>query len=125
MLFAIFTFLVTILLVFMAFRGLVFSLMYVGQWIRYRRPKIFPRPSICPRCELPLGRFQSPKSLKEFFLGGWTCRKCGSEFDQLDNIRIARAWNAHLRDNESRSLEARIDEAVGDDRSPVERMFEE
>ena len=125
MLSVIFAFLIALLLVWIGVRGSVFSLMYVGQWIRYRRPNIFPRPTVCPRCELPRGRFQSPKSLKEVVLGGWTCRGCGSEFDPLDNIRIARAWNAHLRDNETRSLKARGDEATRDERSPVELLFEE
>ena len=107
-------------------RGTVFWIKYSEEWIRNSRwPSVFPRLVDCPRCERPIGRLARSRSFREVLLGGWTCPKCGSEFDQLDNIRIARAWNAHLRDFEQRSLNEAAVRDRNDKRSPVERLFEE
>ncbi len=125
MLSLIFAFVIVLVSGWLLIRGIFFLLKYSEQWINHARPKVFPRPRECPRCEQPIGRFERLNSVRELLLGGWTCPKCGSEFDQLDNIRIARAWNAHLRDLSKRSRRADIDRGRKDGRTPVERLIDE
>ena len=111
--------------VLLVIRTSAFLLTYFGQWIRDRRPKLVPRPRECPRCAQPVGRFERTNSFAKVLLGGWACPRCGSEFDQLNNIRIARAWNANLRDLELRSAQEAKASRRDDDRSPVQRMLDE
>jgi len=106
-------------------RGTIFLVMYSERWMTYGRPKVFPRPRKCPRCDNRIGRFDRPRSLRQLLLGGWSCRACGSEFDQLNNCRIARAWNAHLRDLTDRSEREAVLEASRDPRSPVQKVIDE
>jgi hypothetical protein len=37
---------------------------------------------ICPRCKAQASSFRIPKSIRQFLWGGWTCSKCGCEFDK-------------------------------------------
>jgi ribosomal protein S27AE len=106
-------------------RSSMFLLMYFGQWFKGGRPKVFPRPRECPRCGQPVGRFERINSIAKVLLGGWACPRCGSEFDQLNNTRIARAWNANLRDLEERSALEAKESRREDSRSPVQRMLDE
>lgn len=41
---------------------------------------------ICPKCKTKLPFFRLPKNLKQAFLGGHTCFKCGTELDKFGNI---------------------------------------
>lgn len=36
----------------------------------------------CPSCGEPLPAFRRPKNFRQMLWGGWTCGKCGSEFDK-------------------------------------------
>ena len=36
----------------------------------------------CPSCNEPLPTFRRPKNFRQIMWGGWTCEKCGSEFDK-------------------------------------------
>jgi ribosomal protein L37AE/L43A len=38
--------------------------------------------SKCPSCNEPLPTFRRPKNFRQMMWGGWTCEKCGSEFDK-------------------------------------------
>ena len=106
-------------------RGTVFLAVYFREWWRDSRPKVFPRPAFCPRCERPIVKFGRLRSFQQLLFGGWSCVGCGSEFDQLDKVRVARAWNAHLIDHDRRS---RSDEEISkrnDSRTPVERLIDD
>ena len=37
----------------------------------------------CPQCKARMPILRIPKSLKEMFLGGWTCRKCNCKIDKF------------------------------------------
>jgi transposase-like protein len=37
----------------------------------------------CPRCNLRQPKFRMPRSLKQFFFGGWTCERCHTEMDSF------------------------------------------
>ncbi|HKP70697.1 MAG TPA: hypothetical protein VJV05_15525 [Pyrinomonadaceae bacterium] len=125
MLFAIIALILAFIVTILAIRGTVFLLKYTAAWMTDRRPEVFPRPTRCPRCTQSIGRFERLRSFREVVLGGWTCPGCGSEFDQLDNALVARAWNAHLRDAKNRlRLEDQL-EAAHDTRSPVEKLLDD
>ena len=106
-------------------RSMLFSFKYLGEWIRNSRPSVFPRPNRCPRCEREITRFDRMRSFRNIVLGGWSCPGCGSEFDQLDYIQIARAWNAHLHDFEKRDRKKELENSKSDDRTPVQRLLDE
>ena len=106
-------------------RGTLFMIKYSEEWIKNGRPTVFPRPKRCPRCDRRIRRSERMRSFTEVFLGGWSCPGCGSEFDQLDNVRVARAWNASLRDLKKREREVRLLNRATDDRTPVERLFDD
>ena len=36
----------------------------------------------CPRCQAPLPRVRTPRSLRQALLGGSTCKLCGCEIDK-------------------------------------------
>lgn len=36
----------------------------------------------CPACQEPLPTVRRPKNFRQMMWGGWTCAKCGSEFDK-------------------------------------------
>lgn len=84
-------------------RGTSFGLNYWKEYLNGAQPSVFPRPRECSRCDGALPLFTRLRSFREFLLGGWTCPTCESEFDQLGNIRVARAWNANLRDLKART----------------------
>lgn len=106
-------------------RTLTFALFYFERWITYGRPNVFPRPKDCPRCGNRIVWSDSLRTVRHALIGGWTCRSCGSEFDQLNNCRIARAWNANLRDLKDRSLREVVLNESRDTRSPVEKIIDE
>jgi len=47
-----------------------------GEW---GGPLYFPN---CPRCNTPVPRARVPRSLRQTFLGGWTCESCGCEISR-------------------------------------------
>lgn len=36
----------------------------------------------CPSCGEPLPTIRRPKNFRQMMWGGWSCEKCGSEFDK-------------------------------------------
>lgn len=36
----------------------------------------------CPNCGNPFPRVRTPKNFRQAMWGGWTCEKCGTEFDK-------------------------------------------
>jgi hypothetical protein len=36
----------------------------------------------CPSCGTALPAFRRPKNFRQMMWGGWTCEKCGAEFDK-------------------------------------------
>ena len=36
----------------------------------------------CPTCGEPFPTLRRPKNFRQMMWGGWTCEKCGSEFDK-------------------------------------------
>jgi hypothetical protein len=110
---------------FLLLRGSAFAIKYLEQWSSEARPHVFPRPSRCSRCGQHLGRMSRLRTFNQWVLGGWTCPGCGSEFDQLDRILIARAWNAHLRDSKARMRREDLIETARDGKSPVQKLFDE
>ena len=106
-------------------RTLIFAVIYFERWITYGRPSVFPRPRQCPRCGNRIVWLDSLRTVRHALIGGWSCRSCGSQFDQLNNCRIARAWNAHLRDLKDRSTRQAALEESRDSRSPVQRIIDE
>jgi hypothetical protein len=36
----------------------------------------------CPTCATPQPAIRTPASLRQTFLGGWTCANCGTEIDR-------------------------------------------
>ena len=125
MLLTILVFLAALVALALLIRSTVFLVKYTQEWIGNARPEVFPRPTRCPRCHQRLGRFERMRTFAEVLFGGWSCPGCGSEFDQLDNIRLARAWNAHLRDAKKRLRTEGHHRSMEDDRTPVERLIDE
>ncbi len=41
----------------------------------------------CPSCNEDLPQHRRPKSLRQVFLGGWTCSACGAELDRRGRLR--------------------------------------
>ncbi|MBD3790516.1 MAG: hypothetical protein IE885_09205 [Campylobacterales bacterium] len=39
----------------------------------------------CPCCGTKAPMFRIPKNLKQLLWGGWSCQKCGCEFDKYGN----------------------------------------
>jgi len=39
----------------------------------------------CPNCGMPVPTLRNPTSLRQAFLGGWTCSECETEMDRLGN----------------------------------------
>ena len=37
----------------------------------------------CPRCNARQPKFRMPRSLCQFFFGGWTCERCNTEMDSF------------------------------------------
>jgi uncharacterized protein (DUF983 family) len=37
----------------------------------------------CPKCGENLPAFRLPRNFRQFMWGGWTCTKCGHEFDRF------------------------------------------
>ena len=106
-------------------RGAIFLVMYCERSITYGCPKVFPLPKRCPRCDSPIRWMDSLRTLRNVLLGGWSCRYCGSEFDQLNDCRVARSWNVHLRDVRERSHLQTLKEESLDPRSPVQKIIDE
>jgi hypothetical protein len=95
---------------------------YAEQMARGNSPILFRSVKTCERCNTELPRFSKKVSAKQLFIGGWTCPHCGSEFDQLNNVTVARAFGAHLRDSKT----PRLDRTENwNDKSPIERVFDE
>jgi hypothetical protein len=42
----------------------------------------------CPNCGMPVPTVRNPTSLRQAFLGGWTCSECGTEMDRSGNELI-------------------------------------
>jgi DNA-directed RNA polymerase subunit RPC12/RpoP len=65
---------------------LVFGLPFAAYlYFRYRRDLISgigQVPHRCSRCHEELPRFRLPRSFRQAILGGWTCKRCGSEIDR-------------------------------------------
>jgi transposase-like protein len=38
---------------------------------------------LCPKCGAKQPLLRIPKNSREFFKGGWTCKKCGCEMDRF------------------------------------------
>lgn len=114
--------LVTLIIV----RGSAFVIKYSEAWAKQgKRPKVLPRPSKCPRCGQRLRRFERILGIRNLVVGGWTCPGCGSEFDLLDNVKTAHAWNASLRDAETRRKAEIRRERENDGRTPVQKLFDD
>lgn len=106
-------------------RGTILLVMYLVARLRNSRGDILLSPSQCSRCDRPIGRFEGVRTFHELLLGGWTCPGCGSEFDQLGDVRVARSINAHLRDRRDRADREALRDSMADDRTPVEKLFED
>jgi len=39
----------------------------------------------CANCRMPVPVLRNPTSLRQAFLGGWTCAECGTEMDRFGN----------------------------------------
>lgn len=102
----------------------IFGIKYSEQAIRGFRPKVLSWNRFCTRCEQEIGRFECVFSVKELLLGGWSCPRCGSEFDQVNELRIPHSIDAHLRDPVARS-HGRKRRSLQSGKSPVERIIEE
>lgn len=37
----------------------------------------------CPRCNLRQPKFRMPRTLRQFFSGGWTCERCDTDMDSF------------------------------------------
>lgn len=106
-------------------RGAVFSIKYLVYKARGNRSPVFPLPSECCRCDQPLPYFSNLMSFRHVVLGGWACPSCGSEFDQLGNVKKARAWGANIRDLKKRRGTRKVRRVEDEQKSPIERVFEE
>jgi hypothetical protein len=106
-------------------RGAVYLLKFSEEFVKGNRPSFLSRIQNCPRCEAKLKPFTRKVSFKQLLFGGWTCPECGSEFDQMNNVRVARAFDAHLMDFRARKRHGKSLPGASDDKSPIERVFEE
>lgn len=43
-------------------------------------------PRNCPKCAEKLPFFRFPRSLRQFFAGGWTCRRCHAEISKWGEV---------------------------------------
>lgn len=106
-------------------RGLMHLISYTNAVAKGGRPKLFPNTSYCERCEKDIPRTKRLKSLNDRVFGGWACPKCGSEYDTLGNVRVARSHDGHLRDSRRRAKRKRIPVLSEDNKTPVERLIDE
>ncbi|WP_189586510.1 hypothetical protein [Litorimonas cladophorae] len=37
----------------------------------------------CPRCNLRQPKLRMPRTLRQFFFGGWTCERCHTDMDSF------------------------------------------
>lgn len=108
----------------LALRFVAFAIKYSEQAAKGSRPKLLAWNRYCPRCEQTVKRFDRVFSVKELLFGGWTCPQCGTEFDQVNEVRIARSIDAHLRDPVSRSY-GRMHLNYPPEKSRVDLIIEE
>ena len=115
--------LVSLVLVWILIRSTLIALKYYEATLKGERPGNIFAVKACERC----GKFTSwtarLTSCKEFLLGGWTCPRCMSEYDQIGNVLVARSLDAHLRDAKSRSKTRK--RLSNDDRSPIEKVIDQ
>jgi hypothetical protein len=62
-----------------------------GKWAINRGPLV------CKTCNAAARQFRMPRSLREFWWGGWTCKACGRKLDKFgepiaDRPRHAERW---------------------------------
>ncbi len=67
-----------ILIVFVGF--FLFRLLSMTGHMSIRHKVIY-----CPDCKLKAPLLRKAKNFRELFFGGWTCKKCGCEFDRYGN----------------------------------------
>ena len=48
-----------------------------------KRPLFNLAPVLCPKCGTKQPVLRVPKSTREIFKGGWTCKQCGCEMDKF------------------------------------------
>lgn len=106
-------------------RGLVHLISYTNAVAKGGRPDFFPNTSYCDRCEKNIPRTKRLKSFQDRIFGGWACPKCGSEFDTLGNVRVARSHDGHLRDSRRRARRKKIAILSEDNKTPLERLIDE
>lgn len=67
------------------------SVIAIGCWLLAKNIKIgegrrmglnFSSDGKCPACNEPRPTFRRPKNFRQAMWGGWTCGKCGAEFDK-------------------------------------------
>lgn len=114
-----------VLLVWAIIRAVSVLIKYSNELAKGNRPSLFPRTIDCERCDKQIAKSKRLKSFRDYLFGGWACPNCGSEYDQLNNLRIARAHDGHLRDSRRRARHLRVNVATPDDRTPVERLIDE
>lgn len=115
--------LVLLVVVWILIRSLSVGIKYYEETVKGERPTNFFSPKPCERCGKLTSWTARLTSFRQSLLGGWTCPACGSEYDQVGNLRIARSLDAHLRDARTRSKKRktlRIDEST-----PVEKVIDE
>ncbi|MBK6751289.1 MAG: hypothetical protein IPG67_15155 [Acidobacteria bacterium] len=98
---------------------------YSNERAKGSRPAIFPKTSFCERCEKNIPRTKRLKSVGDHLFGGWACPKCGSEYDLLGNVRVARSHDGHLRDSQRRAKRKRKTDVSFHAETPTGRSIDE
>lgn len=125
MLLAIFATVIGTLLLWLLLRSIIYLVKFSDDWAKGNRPNFLTSRLTCERCETRVSRGERIRSFREYFLGGWTCPNCGSEYDQIDNLRFARSHDEHLRDLKKRDSKKRKVETLNDGKSRVQRLIDE
>lgn len=60
----------------------IFALLVFKFWPRSGKLGINTNTVYCPQCSLKAPIVRTPKNLRQALYGGWTCAKCGCEFDK-------------------------------------------
>jgi predicted SprT family Zn-dependent metalloprotease len=76
--------LITFVKVFPLFLIFLCGVLLFAKW---RKQRVFgktigKKDVYCKNCEAKLSRFRRPDNAKQFWHGGWTCRKCGKQLDR-------------------------------------------
>lgn len=106
-------------------RLIVQTLRYSEYRMKGENIAFFDTSTKCVRCETPVSVTTVRRTPKQVLFGGWSCPRCGSEFDQLGTIRVARSYDAHLRDIKRREEAFEFPTSNEDGLSPVQRLLDE